>query len=64
MRRKYSLIILVTIFFFLIGSTAWAEFSTANPEEVGLSSERLNRISATLEAHIEKARGHLLPRRD
>ena len=54
MRRKYSLIILVTIFFFLIGSTAWAEFSTANPEEVGLSSERLNRISATLKAHIEK----------
>jgi CubicO group peptidase (beta-lactamase class C family) len=54
MRRKYSLIILVTISYFFICSVAWAELSTAKPEELGLSPERLNLISATLKAHIEK----------
>lgn len=54
MRRNYGVVILVTLFCLLISSTAWAELSAAKPEDVGLSSERLNRISATLKAHIEK----------
>jgi CubicO group peptidase (beta-lactamase class C family) len=54
MRRNYGVVILVTLFCLLISSTAWAELSTAKPEDVGLSSERLNRISITLKAHIEK----------
>jgi CubicO group peptidase (beta-lactamase class C family) len=54
MKRNYGLVILVTFFCFLISSTAWAELPTAKPEDVGLSSERLNRISLTLKAHVEK----------
>jgi CubicO group peptidase (beta-lactamase class C family) len=54
MKRNYGIVILVTLFCFLISSTAWAELSTAKPEDVGLSSERLNLISTTLKAHIEK----------
>ena len=54
MKRNYISAILVTLFCLLISSTSWAELSTAKPEDVGLSSERLNRISATLNAHIEK----------
>ena len=54
MKRNYGLVILATLLYFFIYSTAWAELSTAKPEEVGLSSERLNRISLTLKAHIEK----------
>ncbi len=54
MKRNYGIVILVTLFCLLISSTTWAELSTAKPEDVGLSSERLNRISVTLKAHIEK----------
>ena len=54
MKRNYGLVILVAFFCFLISSTAWAELPTAKPEDVGLSSERLNRISLTLKAHVEK----------
>ena len=54
MKRNYGLVILVTFFCFLISSTACAELPTAKPEDVGLSSERLNRISLTLKAHVEK----------
>jgi CubicO group peptidase (beta-lactamase class C family) len=54
MKRNYAIVILVTLFCLLISSTAWAELSTAKPEDVGLSSERLNRISVTLKAHTEK----------
>lgn len=54
MKRKYGIVIFVTLFCLLISSTTWSELSTAKPEDVGLSSERLNRISATLKAHIEK----------
>ena len=54
MKRNYGLVILATLLYFFIYSTAWAELSTAKPEEVGLSSERLSRISATLKAHVEK----------
>ena len=54
MKRRYSLFIIFSLLFFLITSTAWAELPTAKPEVVGLSSERLNRISTTLKAHIEK----------
>ncbi|MCP4297018.1 MAG: beta-lactamase family protein [Proteobacteria bacterium] len=53
MKRCYSLFIIFSLLFF-ITSTTWAELSTAKPEDVGLSSDRLNRISATLKAHIEK----------
>jgi len=54
MKRRYSLFIIFSLLFFLITSTAWSELSIAKPEDVGLSSERLNRISITLKAHIEK----------
>ena len=54
MKRNYGRVILVTFFCLLISSTAWAELPTAKPEDVGLSSERLNRISLTLKAHVEK----------
>jgi len=54
MKRRYNLFIIFSLLFFFITSTTWAELSTAKPEDVGLSSERLNRISATLKAHIKK----------
>ena len=54
MKRRFSLFIVFSLIFFFITSTAWSELSTAKPEDVGLSSERLSRISATLKAHIEK----------
>ena len=54
MKRRFSLFIVFSLIFFFITSTAWSELSTAKPEDVGLSSERLSRISGTLKAHIEK----------
>jgi len=54
MKRRYSLLIIFSLLFFFITSAAWSELPTANPEDVGLSSDRLNIISATLEAQIEK----------
>jgi len=54
MKRRFSLFIIFSLIFFFITSTAWSELSTAKTEDVGLSSERLSRISATLKAHIEK----------
>lgn len=54
MKHRYSLFIIFSLLFFFITSTTWAELSTAKPEDVGLSPERLNRISATLKAHIKK----------
>ena len=54
MKRRYSLFIIFSLLFFFITSAAWSELPTAKPEDVGLSSERLNIISATLKAHIEK----------
>ena len=54
MKSNYSLVTLITLFCLLISSTALAELSSAKPEDVGLSSERLNKISNTLKAHVEK----------
>ena len=54
MKRRYSLLIIFSLLFFFITSTTWAELSTAKPEDVGLSSERLNRLGGSLKAHIEK----------
>jgi CubicO group peptidase (beta-lactamase class C family) len=54
MKRRYSLSIIFSLLFLFISSTTWAELSTAKPEDVGLSSERLNRLSGSLKAHIEK----------
>ena len=54
MKRNFIIVLFVTLFCLLISSTAWAGLATAKPEDVGLSSERLNRIGATLKAHIEK----------
>ena len=58
MKRRYTLFIIFSLLFFFITSTAWSELSTAKPEDVGLSSERLSRISATLKAHVEKGGLH------
>ena len=54
MKRRYSVLIIFSLLFFFITSAAWSELPTGNPEDVGLSSDRLNIISATLKAHIEK----------
>ena len=54
MKRRYSQIIVFSILILFITSAAWSELPTANPEDVGLSSDRLNTISVTLKAHIEK----------
>ena len=56
MKRRYSLIIVFSLLFLFITSTAtvWSELPTTKPEDVGLSSARLNIISATLKAHIDK----------
>jgi len=54
MKRRYSLLIIFSLLFFFITSAAWSELPTANPEAVGLSSDRLNIISASLKAQIEK----------
>lgn len=56
MESLYRMVTLVTLFCLLISSTALAELSSAKPEDVGLSSERLNRISNTLKAHVEKGK--------
>ena len=54
MKRRYSLFIIFSLLFLFITSTTWAELSTAKPEDVGLSSERFNRLGGSLKAHIEK----------
>ena len=54
MRRRYRLIIVFSLLFLYITSTGWSELLTTKPEDVGLSSVRLNIISATLKADIEK----------
>jgi hypothetical protein len=48
MKRRYSFLIIFSLFFLFITSTTWAELSTAKPDDVGLSSERLNRLGSTL----------------
>jgi CubicO group peptidase (beta-lactamase class C family) len=54
MKRYYVSIVTITFFCLFISATAAAELYTAKPEEVGLSSERLNQLGASLKAHIEK----------
>ncbi len=54
MKRYYIYIVTITFFCLFISATAAAELYTAKPEEVGLSSERLNQLGASLKAHIEK----------
>ena len=54
MKRNHLLIIFVIFFCLIVSSEAWSEISITKPEDVGLSSERLNRISETLKAHTEK----------
>lgn len=53
--RRYYRILCVAVFFLFIGSAVWAgPLPTATPEDVGLSSERLNQIDTVLQADIEK----------
>jgi len=54
MKRNYGSVILVTFFCLLFSSASWSEISIAKPEDVGLSSERINSFGTTLKAHIEK----------
>ena len=54
MKHRAGLSIIFSFLFFFITSTTSAEFSAAKPENVGLSSERLNRLGGSLKAHIEK----------
>jgi len=54
MKRRYSLFIIFALLFLFITSTTGAELSTVKPEDVGLSSERLNRLGGSLKAHIKK----------
>ena len=54
MKRRYSFMIIFSLLFLFIASTTWAELATAKPEDVGLSSERLNRLGGSLKAHAEK----------
>jgi hypothetical protein len=54
MKRLYNLFIIFSLIFFFVTSATSAELPTAKPEEVGLSSDRLNRLGATLEANIAK----------
>lgn len=54
MKRRYR-ILGITLFFLFIGSTVWAgPLPSATPEDVGLSSERLQRIDTVLNADIKK----------
>ena len=49
-------------YIFLLGCLLWISFthaqdlSTALPEEVGMSSERLDRLSATLEQYVKEGK--------
>lgn len=47
---------LATLFFILVASTAGAQGipQAPNPEEVGFSAERLNRISAWIQTDVDK----------
>jgi CubicO group peptidase (beta-lactamase class C family) len=54
---KISLKLFVTVFCLLFISTAWAaSLPTAKPEEVGLSSQRLDLIDTVLKADIENGK--------
>ena len=54
MKRRYGMIIIVALLCLLVAPNTWAVLSQASPEVLGLSSERLDRIGATLKAHVEK----------
>jgi CubicO group peptidase (beta-lactamase class C family) len=55
MKFRHTIILIFSLFCLLIASIAWAEvLPTAVPEQVGLSSQRLNRIDTVLEADINK----------
>ena len=49
-------IMFATLFFILVASIASAQGipQATNPEEVGLSTERLNRISAWIQTDVDK----------
>jgi len=55
MKFRHTIILIFSLFCLLIASIAWAEvLPTAVPEQVGLSSQRLNRIDTVLDADINK----------
>ncbi len=57
MKPRFRSVAFIFWFCFLISSISWAEvLPSAKPEEVGLSSQRLERIGAVLRADIEKGR--------
>ncbi len=55
MKTRATLLMLVLVLVVTVG--AWAQnLPTAKPEQVGLSSERLDRITQTIRADVEKGR--------
>jgi CubicO group peptidase (beta-lactamase class C family) len=54
MKRRCCFLIIFSLLFLFITSTTRAELPTVKPEDVGLSSERFNRLGTSLKAHIEK----------
>ena len=57
MKSRYNVLIVFTMFCLFISSAALAEgLPTVKPEAVGLSSERLSRLSSILEADVEQGK--------
>ena len=58
MNKKYRLILsVILIYLLLLASVAWSEVLPATqPEKVGLSSQRLDRIDQALQAHIKEGK--------
>ena len=54
MKRNYILFFIFSLILFFVTTATSAELPTAKPEEVGLSSDRLNRLGAVIEANIAK----------
>ena len=57
MKPRYSIPIIFTLFFLIISSASWAgTLPTTKPENVDLSTERLNRLSAILKADVNQGK--------
>ena len=57
MRPSFSRSVLVLVLFVLTAVPSWGQtLSTAEPESVGMSSERLERLTSTLEGYVSDER--------